>query len=124
MAITRELARGEWKTYFDRFTRRHLSDEGKARYQARVEVLSLAFGDQLEATLVRVIGIAYDPKSNAFELALENLDHLVFRPTEIWVIEEDDGFVSALEVVDADGNKEIINLRQSGPPAVAPELPA
>ena len=124
MAVTRQIPRGEWKTYFERFTRRHLVDEGSAQKTATIEVLSPALGDQLEATFVGVIGMAYDARSNAFELALVNLDHLIFRPAEIWVIEEDDDFISALEVVDADGNKEIVQLRQSSPAALAPELPA
>ena len=44
----------------------------------------------------------------------EDVDHLVFYPAEIWVVEEDDGVVSALEVVRSDGTREIMRLQRSG----------
>src|SRR4051794_18819450 len=106
MGATKQIPSGEWEDYFVRFTRQHL--QGDVQKTAAIEVLSPALGDQVEATLVPVTGVTYDPKSNSFELALQNLDHLVFLPEEIWVIEEDDGFISALEVVRADGTREIV----------------
>jgi len=36
------------------------------------------------------------------------------RTVEIWVVEEDDGFISALEVVRSDGTREIMRLQRSG----------
>jgi hypothetical protein len=34
------------------------------------------------------------------------------------VIEEEGGFLSAVEIVRADGEKEILNITRSGPPAL------
>src|SRR4051794_20512971 len=103
MRVTRQIPRAEWQSYFDRFTREHLAaDEGAVHRAATVELLSQSLGDQYEATVVRLMGLAYDPKSNAFEVLLEDVDHLAFAPSQIWVIEEDDGFVSTLELVSPD----------------------
>jgi hypothetical protein len=62
----------------------------------------------------RVIGLTYDPKDNLFEVALEGLDHLVYRPQEIAVGEREDGFPEFIEVTRDDGTREIIRLRSVG----------
>jgi hypothetical protein len=127
MGVTKQIPRSEWESYFDRYTREQLhggSDaEGEVHAAAVIEVLSPSLGDQFEVTLIPVLGIDYDPKSNAFEMALEGVDHLAFDPVEISVVEEDDGFISALEIVRADGTKEIVQLRRSSPPAPLYEMP-
>jgi hypothetical protein len=123
MGVTKQIPRAEWQAYFEHFTRRHLEGDGDLHKAAVIEVLSPTFGDQVEATLMPILGMTYDLESSVFELALEDLDHLVFNPTAIWVIEEEDGFVSTLEVARADGATEIITLRQSGPLALRQEMP-
>jgi hypothetical protein len=45
---------------------------------------------------------------------LEDLDHLVFTPKEIWVLEGEAGFIATLEVVRPDDSKEIIYIRRGG----------
>jgi len=122
MSTTKQLARTEWKTYFDRFTRERLGDEAPG--SATVEVVSPTLGDQFQVSAVRLLGLTYDPKSDAFEVLLENLDHLIFRPTEIWVMEGEPGFISTLEIVESDGTKELIYVRRSGPVADRSEMPA
>jgi hypothetical protein len=122
MAQTRRIERDHWETYLDHFTRQHLNDDGGIHKAAVVEVMSPSFGDQLAAVVVPLLGLAYDPASDALEVALEDLDHLVFRPSELWVIEDDDGFISTLEVISGDGTKHIIYVRQSGPLAVRYEV--
>jgi hypothetical protein len=127
MGLTKQIPRAEWKAYFARYSRERLelqSDiEGGLHPSAVVEIMSPDMGDQIEATLIPLLGMTYDPKSNAFELALEGVDHLAFQPTEIAVIEEDDGFVSAVEILRADGIKEIISLRRNGAAAAGYALP-
>src|SRR4051794_18730001 len=115
MATTNQIPREEWQPYFERFTRQSL--KGEPPQAATIEVLSPTFGDQFETRTARLDGLSYDPKSRAFELAFEDtqLDHLVFEPVEIWVIEEDAGFISTLELVRPDGLKEIVHISRSGP---------
>ena len=114
MAATKKLSPEEWKTYFDRFTKERLREHRPEA--ATIELVSPEIGDQIEA-VGRILGISYDPKSEALEVALENVDHLVFHPKEIWVVEEDDGFLSSIEIVREEGSKEVLTLRRNGPPA-------
>jgi len=99
--------------YFDRFTKRYLRDDRPET--ARIELLSPALGDQVEAeAAVQLLGISYDPKSEALEALLENMDHLVFQPKEIWAVEEEGGFLPSIEIVRDDGTKEILTVRRGG----------
>lgn len=117
MGATRVIPCEEWETFFDEYTRRFLSPFGEAEETAFIEVMSASLGVEVEALCVPLLGMAYDRKSNAFELVLANVDHLSYYPTEIAVVEEDDGFISALEVIRLDGTQEIVQLQRSAPPA-------
>jgi hypothetical protein len=112
MGTTKQIPTAEWSTYFDRFTKQHL--DSAVATAADVEVLSAVLGDEFEATTARLLGLAYDTQRAAFQIMLEDIEHLVFTPSEIWVIEEDEGFVSTLAVVNHDGSKQIIYLRRGG----------
>jgi len=112
MRTTKQLPRAEWKAYFDRFTREHVKDAAPGA--ATIEVMSPTLGDQFEVAAVRLLGLTFDPKSGALEVMLEGLDHLSLNPTEVWVLEGEPGFIATLEVVRADGIKEIIYIRRSG----------
>jgi hypothetical protein len=124
MSTTKQIERAEWKDYFDRFTRERLTDDAPGA--VTVEVISPTLGDQFDVSAVRLLGLAYDPKSRIFEVLLEDVDHLTFNPSEIWILEGEAGFISTVEVVKADGGKEIIYVRRSGPLALRYEfsLPA
>jgi uncharacterized protein DUF5335 len=101
---TRKLDKRQWHRFFDRVSRLL---EGK---EAEIEVASLTLGDQVEADWLPLLGIAYDPKDDLVEVALEGLDHLIPRPREIYVQDGIEG-LSSLEIVDAEGNKQLVKLR-------------
>jgi len=101
---TRKLDKEQWKTFFDRVSK---TLEGK---QAEIEVASLALGDQIEAEWLPLLGLAYDPKDDLFEVALDGVDHMIPKPREIYVDDGVGGLMS-IEIVDADGTKQIIKLR-------------
>ena len=113
MGATKQIPRDEWQRYFDQVARRHLRGDTQT---ATLELVSAELGDQLEEALTPLIGLSYDPKSEAFEVILADRDHLVFHPSEIWVVEEDDGFVSALEVIYSDGTHEIMEIQRGAEP--------
>jgi hypothetical protein len=117
MAATKIIPRSEWQGYFERYTREHLNPTGEDHETAVVELLSPELGDQIEASRLPLLGLTYDPKSNAFELAMDEIEHLVFRPSEIAVVEEPDGFIAALEIRQDDGTREIVRLQRGGQPA-------
>jgi len=112
MEATKQIPRQQWKDYFDRFTKRHLRDDRPET--ARIELLSPALGDQVEAEAAHLQGISYDPRSKVLEVLLENMDHLIFHPKEIWAWEEEDGFLRSIEIVRDDGTKEILTIRRAG----------
>jgi len=114
--MTKRVSPKEWSTFFDRFTRKHLRDD--LPETVTIEVTSPEVGDQFSAKDARLLGITYDPKSEALEIVLEGNDHLAFRPVDIWVVEnEADGFLETIDLVRADGTKEIVHLHRSGVPA-------
>jgi hypothetical protein len=122
MAITKQIPRDAWQGYFDRFTREHL--QGTTTDDVTIELISPARGDQLEASAMRLQGLAYDPRGRTFQVLLEDLDHLVFDPAEIWVIEQEGGFISTIELVAADGGSELIHIERGGPPARLSDQPS
>jgi Family of unknown function (DUF5335) len=63
---------------------------------------------------VRLVGVTFDPKGNTLEIELDFGDHRVYDPQEVWTIEESDGFLSAIEVVHRDGEREVISVRRMG----------
>jgi hypothetical protein len=113
MEKTKQIPSGEWQSYFDRLSRAFMSDETPET--VTVEVLSPRMGDQIEAQTARLQGISYDPKSQALEVWMEDLDHLTFQPSEIWVIEQEGGFISAVEIKQSDGQVQLLYLHRSGP---------
>ena len=104
--MARKLEKSEWSAFLNRF------DKGLSAAQAEIEVTSLNLGDQIQAEWVALIGIVYDPKDDIVEVAVEGLDHMVHRPRDLYV-EEDEGELSSLAVIDEDGVRHIVNLRQA-----------
>jgi hypothetical protein len=101
---TRKLDNQQWRTFLDRVSKTVM---GK---QAEIEVASLRLGDQVEARWLPLLGMTYDPNDDIVEVALEGLDHLISKPREIFVEDGAEGVV-ALEIIDADGVRQIIKLR-------------
>jgi hypothetical protein len=101
---TRKLDKEHWRTFFDGISK---ILEGK---QAEIEVGSLSLGNQVEAEWLPLLGIAYDPNDDLVEVALEGLDHIIPRPREIYV-EDVTGGIGSLEIIDGDGRKQIVKLR-------------
>ncbi|MGZ5127251.1 MAG: DUF5335 domain-containing protein [Burkholderiales bacterium] len=99
-----KLEKAKWHTYFDRVSK-HLI--GK---HAEIDVDSLALGAQVEAKWLPLLGIVYDPKNDIIEIALDDLDHMVRKPREVYVDEGSTGLIS-LEVLDGDGVQHIVQFR-------------
>ncbi|SRR5260370_41467 len=100
----RKLEKSEWRAFFDGISKLL---EGK---QAEIEVASLALGDQIEAKWLPLLGLTYDPKDDLFEVALDGVDHMIPKPREIYV-DDDVGGLMSIEIVGADGSRQIIKLR-------------
>jgi uncharacterized protein DUF5335 len=102
--MAKQLEKSQWRAYFDRMSKAIV---GK---RAEIEVASLKLGDQIEAEWLPLLGISYDPKDDLIEIALEGLDHLIHKPREVWV--EEQGLErSSLEIIDAEGVRQIVVLK-------------
>jgi hypothetical protein len=101
-----EIDRSRWGPLFDTLTKTLI---GK---QAEVEVDSLDLGQQIEAEWMPLIGINYDHKDDLIEIALEDLDHLIRSPEKVFVDAVDGGLI-AIEIVDRDGNQQIVKLKDA-----------
>jgi uncharacterized protein DUF5335 len=108
MSETKRIAPDQLTRYFDAFSKRFLMSDSSD--VADVEVVGSDLGDQPLANGVRLLGVDYDPHTNALELELESGDHRAFNPREVWAVEESDGFISSLQIVRDDGSRELVNI--------------
>ena len=105
MAAT-EIDRSSWAPFLDSVTNSLTSK------QAEIEVVSLDLGNQVEADWTPLIGITYDHKNDLIEIALDELDHLVRSPRQVFIDYAVGGILAAIEIIDADGNRQIVKLKE------------
>ena len=111
MSTTTRIPTERLARYFNTFTRRFLNDDSPEFVD--VQVMEPTIGDQRVAEGVRLLGVTYDEHAKTLEVALEPGDHRVYEPKEVWAVEEEDGFVSAIEVIRRDATKEIISVKRA-----------
>jgi hypothetical protein len=112
MSITQRVSPDGMAEYFKHFTQRFLNLESTD--VADVEVLSPTLGDQVAVEGAHITGITYDPKKQSLEVELDSGDLRNYHPKEVWTLEEDDGFVRAIEIVRDDGTSELVRVRRLG----------
>jgi hypothetical protein len=114
--ISHKLDRAEWKPLFDFLSKQLL--QGK---RAEVEVAGLDLGDQIEAEWLPLTGIVYDHKNDVVEVALgdgdDHVDHLIYGPREIYLV-EDAGMFFSFDVLDRNGRHQIVKVKD---PLMLPE---
>ena len=110
MSLTRRLPQDKLESYFDGFSKHFLKYESTEVVD--VELLDRDLGDQHLVEGAHLIGITYEPRTNALDIALEGGDHRMYKPKEVWALEEDDGFVRALEIVNDDDSREVVRVRR------------
>ena len=99
------VPQAEWRDFFDRMSK---ALTGK---WAEIEVASLDLGDQITVEWVPMLGITYDSKDDLLDVALDRYDHLIHHPKQI-VVNEDQGGVASVAVVDAEGTTQIVRMKQ------------
>jgi uncharacterized protein DUF5335 len=112
MSVTTQVPRERLAEYFDEYTKRFLRDGSPEAVD--VEVLGPELGDQAAIQGARLIGITYDHHDNALELELDSGTHRIEAPEEVWVVEEPDGLISALEAVCGDGSRQVVSIKRVG----------
>lgn len=100
-----KVDKSEWPGFFAA-----LSRVAEAQ-RVQIEVTSLERGDQAEVEWFPLLGISYDPEDDVVEIALEDVDHLIDSPRELYFAEEAGRF-TGLAILEANGTKHIVMLRQ------------
>lgn len=114
MSSLRSIPKTEWRSFFDRMSQALLGQ------RAEIEVASMELGDNIIAEWVPMIGITYDSRDDLLDVALDRANRLIRHPKEI-VVEEDNGSLKSVAVLDSEGARQIINLKSplALPPALA-----
>ena len=105
MSEFRTVPQSAWREYFDRMSKALL---GK---RAEVEVAALDLGAQVVAEWVPMLGITYESKDDLLDVAFDRANHLIRHPREI-VVEEDAGGLLSVAVVDREGTRQLVRLKE------------
>ena len=100
----RKLERDRWKPFFE------LVSKALVGKRVEVEVASMKIGDQIEAEWLSLLGIVYEPRSDAICIALEGLELTIQHPREVHGEEPALG-LTTMAIVDAEGVLHILLLR-------------
>lgn len=102
---TQQIDKERWTEYLD-----HLSNVTDS-HLVTIEVIGLSVGDQIEIEDVEFKGITYDG-DDVISVQAGDLDHLINKPVELYVLEEDDGLKS-IEITDAEDNKHLLLFKRA-----------
>lgn len=106
---SKKISRKQWQKYFDTFTHRYLKDQ-QPEY-VEIQVMSDSLGVQPETSWMVLRGITYDPRSDNLQIQVDKMEHMISQPEEIYVEEMENGWITAMQVVQKSGEKNIIEIR-------------
>ena len=116
MSNLRTVPPSEWRTFFDGMSKALL---GK---WAEIEVASLDLGDQIVAEWIPLLGVTYDSRDDLLDVALDRSNHLIRHPRDI-VVDETPAGLASIAVVDEDGVKQVVRLKDPLKLVAATERP-
>jgi len=111
----REIARSDWKRFFDRFTRLHFGAI------VNVNVSGILVGCQSTIIAQPLRGISADRGDVLIDTGKRLLDHVGHRVPDVRsvrVLETDEGAVKALDIDASDGTHTVVRFRSP----ILPEL--
>lgn len=77
--------------------------------RVEIEVASLDLGDQIVVSRLPLLAISYDRKDDVISVNLEQVDHLIRAPSELYVDFASAG-LACLEIIDGEGARQILTL--------------
>jgi len=112
--MTEHIEPAHWGTFFNDFAKKHHG------FEARMEVIGRAFGDQEVATWLPFTGISYDPHHNQIFVTVGgisshypvHLTHTIDSPHTIAVRYTPAGEVSSLLLVSGDKTETLVTIRR------------
>ena len=111
MAQTKQIDPMRWSEYLSMF-----SNGNRGRLMA-IEIADTADGEQPLADAAPLLAIDFDPAGKGDDLVIttgrDEIDsaHKISAPLEIWELQDDNGKVMALEVIDRSRSKTIIAFK-------------
>lgn len=97
---TQKIEKERWTEYLD-----NLSNVTDSQL-VTIELLGASIGDQVEVKDADFKGISYD-NDDVISVQAGDVDHLINKPVELYVLEDDDGLKS-IEITDADDTKHLL----------------
>lgn len=109
---TREIAKDEWRQFFDNTSRHYVGREVK------IELLGPDLGVHVVARKLPLMGITVEKSAGgsaeieiiAGDLEKGNVTHVISSPQHVWIEQEINGGDNAIEIESAGGNAVIIEL--------------
>ena len=108
MAQTKKLDQARWSEFLSMFS------NGNRGRMVAIEVVNMATGDQPLTEAAPLFAIDYDPANKGDDLVITtgrdevDYSHNISAPAEIWELQDDNGKVVSLEVIDRKGVKTIL----------------
>jgi hypothetical protein len=112
--MTEHIEQAPWEAFFNDFVKKHHG------FEARIEIMGRAFGDQEMAAWLPFSGISYDPHHRQIFITVGgisshypvHLTHTVDRPHTVAVRYTPEGEVSSPLLVSGDTTETLVTLRR------------
>jgi len=95
----------DWEEYFDELYKK-IKDMNE---KVEIDIEAPSVFEEEEAKGIPLLGLSYDPKDKVFSVMSENIEHLVHKPQEICVEEENGGIIQ-IRLVDGTGTEHFIKF--------------
>ncbi len=95
----------DWEGYFDELYKKIKNMDEKVE----IDIEAPSVFEKEEAKGLTLLGLSFDPKDKVLSVLCENLDHLIQKPQEICV-EEQNGAITQIRVTDGTGAEHFIKF--------------
>ena len=108
MAQTKKIDQESWSEYLSMFS------NGNRGRMISIEVEDMAIGDQTLTDVMPLFAIDYDPANKGNELVITTgtdkveYTHTISAPKELWELQDDNGMVVSMEIIDQNGGKTML----------------
>jgi uncharacterized protein YuzE len=106
---SKKITKKKWQRYFDDFSLTYLKDDQPEYIE--IQLVSKDMGVQPQTGWTVLEGISYDPKSDVLVIQVDKMEHMIAHPHQIFVNEEDNGWITGMMVVQKNGEQNIIDIR-------------
>ena len=111
MSITTQIPQEQWKDFVVTFS------NGNCGRALSMEVFDIESGDQSAVNQGPLMAVDYDPVGKGNDMVVTTgvdevgYTHTIKAPVELWQAQNDNGEVSALEIVDQNNVKTILSFK-------------